>query len=75
MILEYRRRQLALRHQPTEAIIDISSPLEYIHIISPEPEALPTPPWFFDDVSQDSPYLPYPKIRNLFLYRMFRPLT
>jgi hypothetical protein len=44
MILEYRQHQLALRHQPAEAIIDITSPLEDLHVISPEPEALPMPP-------------------------------
>jgi hypothetical protein len=58
MILEYRQRQLALRHQPAEAIIDITSPLEDLHVISPEPEALPTPPWFLDDVSEDLPRNP-----------------
>jgi hypothetical protein len=55
MILEYRQRQLTLLHQPAEAIIDITSSLEDLHVISPEPEALPTPPWFLDDLSEDSP--------------------
>jgi hypothetical protein len=55
MILEYRQRQLALLHQPAEAIIDITSSLEDIHVISPEPEALPTPLWFLDDTSKDLP--------------------
>jgi hypothetical protein len=50
--------QLALLHQPAEAIIDISSPFEYLHIISPEPETLPTPPWFLDDISEDLPRNP-----------------
>jgi hypothetical protein len=58
MIIEYQRRQLALLHQPTEAIIDISSPFEELHIISPEPEALPTPSWFLDDRSEDLPRNP-----------------
>jgi hypothetical protein len=58
MILEYRQRQLALRHQPAEAIINITSPLEDLHVISPEPEALPMPPWFLDDVSEDLPRNP-----------------
>jgi hypothetical protein len=57
-IIEYRRRQLALLHQPAEAIIGISSPFEDLHIISPEPEALPTPPWFLDDISEDLPHNP-----------------
>jgi hypothetical protein len=58
MIIEYRRRQLALLHQPAEAIIDISSPFEDLHIISPETEALPMPPWFLDDMSEDLPCNP-----------------
>jgi hypothetical protein len=58
MILEYRQCQLALLHQPTEAIIDINSSLEDLHVISPEPKALPTPPWFLDDISKDVPRNP-----------------
>jgi hypothetical protein len=58
MILEYRQRQLALLHQPAEAIIEITSSLEDLHVISPEPEALPTPPWFFNDISEDLPRNP-----------------
>jgi hypothetical protein len=58
MILEYGQRQLTLCHQPTEAIIDITSPLKDLHVISPEPEALPMPPWFLDDISEDLPYNP-----------------
>jgi hypothetical protein len=58
MILEYRQHQLALLHQPTEAIIDITSSLEDLHVISLKPEALPTPPWFLDDVSEDLPRNP-----------------
>jgi hypothetical protein len=76
MIIEYRRRQLVLQHQPTAEVIDLTSPLADLHIISPEPEALPTPPWFLDDVSEDlprnplklsydPPYLPCPKVCNL----------
>ena len=55
MILAYRQRQLALRHQPAKVIIDLTSPLEDLHVISPELEALPMPPWFLDDLSE---YLP-----------------
>jgi hypothetical protein len=55
MILEYRQRQLTLLQRPVETIIDITSSLEDLHVISPEPEALPTPPWFLDDLSEDSP--------------------
>jgi hypothetical protein len=55
MILEYRQCQLTLLQRPTEAIIDITSSLVDLHVISPEPEALPMPPWFLDDLSEDSP--------------------
>jgi hypothetical protein len=55
MILAYRQRQLTLLHRPAEAIIEITSSLEALRVISPEPEALPTPPWFLDDISEDSP--------------------
>jgi hypothetical protein len=58
MIIEYRQRQLALLHQPAEVIIDTSSPFEELHIISPEPEALPTLPWSLDDISEDLPRNP-----------------
>jgi hypothetical protein len=58
MLLEYRQCQLALLHRPAEAIIDISSSLEDLHVISPKPEALPMPPWFLDDVSEDLPHNP-----------------
>jgi hypothetical protein len=55
MILAYRQCQLARRHQCAETIIDLTSPLEDLHVISPEPKALPTPPWFLDDLSEDLP--------------------
>jgi hypothetical protein len=58
MILSYRERQVALHDQPTEAIIDITSPLEDRHVISPEPEALPSPPWFLHNVAEDLPRNP-----------------
>jgi hypothetical protein len=54
MILEYRQCQLTLLHRPVESIIDITLSLEDIHVISPEPKALPTPPWFLNDLSEDS---------------------
>jgi hypothetical protein len=53
MILEYRQRQLTLLQWPVETISDITSSLKDIHVISPEPEALPTPPWFLGDLSED----------------------
>jgi hypothetical protein len=58
MIIEYRQRQLAWRLPPTAEVIDLTSPSVDLHIISPEPEALPTPPWFLDDVSEDLPRNP-----------------
>jgi hypothetical protein len=58
MIIKYRQRQLALLHQPAEAVIELTSPLANLHVISPEPKALPTPPWFLDDVSEDLPRNP-----------------
>jgi hypothetical protein len=57
-IIEYRRRQLALRHQNTAEVIDLTSSLADLHVISLEPEALPTPPWFLDNVSEDLPRNP-----------------
>jgi hypothetical protein len=58
MIIEYRRRQLALRHQPATEVIDLTSSLADLHVISTEPEALPMPPWFLDDISEDLPRNP-----------------
>jgi hypothetical protein len=58
MILEYRKLQLALLHRPAKAIIDVTSSLADLRVISPEPEALPMPPWFLDDVSEDLPRNP-----------------
>jgi hypothetical protein len=58
MIIEYQRRQLALRHHPVVEVIDLTSSLADLHVISPEPAVLPTPPWFLDDVSEDLPRNP-----------------
>jgi hypothetical protein len=58
IILAYRQRQLTLCHQLAAAVIDITSPLEDFHVISPKPKALPTPPWFLDDISEDLPRNP-----------------
>jgi hypothetical protein len=49
---------MALRPQPASKVIDLTSPSADLHIISPEPEALPTPPWFLDDLSEDLPRNP-----------------
>jgi hypothetical protein len=58
IIIEYQHRQMALRPQPTPEVIDLTSPSVDLHIISPEPEALPTPPWFLDELSEDLPRNP-----------------
>jgi hypothetical protein len=36
-------------------MVDLTSPLEILHVISPEPEELPIPPWFSDDLSNNLP--------------------
>jgi hypothetical protein len=71
MIIEYRQHQLTLIQTPappTESMIDLTSSLEILHIISPEPEALPMTPWFLDDLSEDSPpnppILPFISLQN-----------
>jgi hypothetical protein len=58
MILAYRQHQLTLRHQLAEVIINVTLPLKDLHVISPKPKALPTPPWFLDDVYEDLPRNP-----------------
>jgi hypothetical protein len=58
IILAYRQRQVARRHQPIEPIIDITSPPEDRHVISLEPAALPTPPWFLNEISEELPHNP-----------------
>jgi hypothetical protein len=73
MIIEYRQRQLTLIQTPvlpTELMVDLTSPLEILHIISPEPEALPIPPWFLDDLSEDLPQIP-PILSLIFLWKFF----
>jgi hypothetical protein len=58
MIIEYRQRHMSLIQTPvppTELMIDLTSSLEIRHVISPEPEALPLPPWFLDDLHEDLP--------------------
>jgi hypothetical protein len=55
MIIEYRQCQMTLLQRPTELMVDLTSSLEILHLNSPEPEALPTPSWFLDDLSEDSP--------------------
>jgi hypothetical protein len=36
-------------------MVDLTSSLEILHIISPEVEALSMPPWFLDDLTEDLP--------------------
>jgi hypothetical protein len=60
MIIEYRHRQLALiqNHTPSptvELVNSLTPSLDMVHIFSPEPEALPTRPWFLDDLYEDLP--------------------
>jgi hypothetical protein len=71
-IIEYRHRQVTLIQNLSivsppmmQVIPPIPSPYIF-HIISPEPESLPTPPWFmdilFEDVSLNPPnsLVPFP---------------
>ena len=63
MIIEYRRRQLALIQNhtpppPTEPVSTLTPSHDMVHIFLPKPEALPTPPWFLDDFYEDSPENP-----------------
>jgi hypothetical protein len=63
MIIEYEPRQLALIQNhtpspPTEPVNTLTPSLDMVHIFSLEPEALPTPPWFLDDLYEDLPPIP-----------------
>jgi hypothetical protein len=60
MIIEYRHCQLALIQNPTPPppAAPVSTPtpsLNVVHIFSLEPKAIPTPPWFLDDLYEDLP--------------------
>jgi hypothetical protein len=58
MIIEYRQHQVTLIQTPApciELMINLTSSLEILHIISPIPEALPMPLWFLDYLSEDAP--------------------
>jgi hypothetical protein len=74
MIIEYRQRQLTLLQRPIESIVDLTLSLEVLHVISPEPEALPMPPWFLDDLSEDSPPNP-PNSPTHFPTEILHPTT
>jgi hypothetical protein len=49
-------------------ISPIPSP-NVVHIFSPEPEALPTPPWFLDSLYEDFPH------GNFMLDYYFQPIV
>ena len=58
MIIEYRQCQVTVIQTPApsiESMINLTPSLEILHIISPELEALPIPPWFLDDLYEDLP--------------------
>ena len=40
---------------PIESMINLTPSLEILHIIFPEPKALPIPPWFLDELYEDLP--------------------
>jgi hypothetical protein len=64
MIIEYRQCQMTLIQTPappTESMINLTSSLEVLHIISPEPEELPILSWFLDELFEDLPPNP-PKL-------------
>jgi hypothetical protein len=77
MIIEYRQHQLTLIQTPvplTKSMVDLTSSLEILHIICPEPEALSMPPWFLDDLSKDSPPNP-PNSPIHFPMKILHPTT
>jgi hypothetical protein len=79
MIIEYRHRQLALIQNhtpppPAEPVSTLTPSLDMVHIFSPEPEALPTPPWFLDDLYEDLPPNP-PNSPIHFPMEILRPTT
>jgi hypothetical protein len=77
MIIEYRQRQVTLIQTPTpptESMINPTPSPDILHIISPEPEALPTPPWFLDDLYEDLPPNP-PNSPVHFPTKILRPTT
>jgi hypothetical protein len=77
MIIEYRQCQVTLIQTPAPPIESMINPTpspEILHIISPEPEALPTPPWFLDDLYEDLPPNP-PNSPVHFPMEILRPTT
>jgi hypothetical protein len=55
-------------------MVDLTSSLGILHIISPKPEALSMLPWFLDDLSEDSPPNP-PNYPTNFPMEISRPTT
>jgi hypothetical protein len=80
MIIEYRHRQMALIQNhtpppPAESVNTLTPSLEvYSYPFSLEPEALPTPPWFLDDLYEDLPPNP-PNSPVHFPTEILRPTT
>jgi hypothetical protein len=80
MIIEYRHHQMALIQNATsppvsaESMITPTPSPKVIHILSPEPEALSTPPWFLDDLYEDLPLNP-PNSPIHFPTKILRPTT
>jgi hypothetical protein len=59
---------------PAEPVSTLTPSLDMVHISSPEPEALPTPPWFLDDLYEDLPPNP-PNSPIHFPTKILRPTT
>jgi hypothetical protein len=79
MIIEYKCHQLALiqNHIPSplvEPVNTLTPSLDMIDIFSIELEALPTPPWFLDDLYEDLPPNP-PNSLIHFPTEILRPTT
>jgi hypothetical protein len=60
MIIEYRHLQLApiQNHTPpppTDLINTLTPSIDMVHIFSPEPKALHSPPWFLDYLYEELP--------------------
>jgi hypothetical protein len=78
LIIEYRRHQLTLiqNHLTTSPhVMQVTPPIpspDTVNITSPEPESLPTPPWFMDRLSEDIP--PNPPNSPFISHRKSYPL-
>jgi hypothetical protein len=79
MIIEYKHRQLTLiqNHTPSlpiEPVNTLTPSIDMVHVFSPEPEALPTPPWFLDDFYEEIPPNP-PNSPIYFPTKILHPTT